>query len=162
MSAWLFSISTVIILSGLIDLILSEGETKKYVKGIAGIITIAVIIAPLVGFIDSNDTVFDFLNAEENGVDIDDAFVFAIIKEREEQAKHLIEQALLREGIEAEIKVYSDNLDGVFYIKNVTCSFDKSVIKDQEANIDINKKIKNIIKEISGVPSEEIIIIYAG
>ncbi|MGI6213206.1 MAG: stage III sporulation protein AF [Christensenellales bacterium] len=160
MSAWLFSIAGVIILSGLLDLVLSEGETKKYVKGIISIIVIATIISPLTKLADK-DTAPLFPELKESA-QTDEAFVAAIRSEREEQARTAIRDALAKEGLSAEIKVYSDNLNGYFYIKNVTCTFDKSVIKEEDANIDINKKIKSIIEDVSGVSHEEIIIIYAG
>ncbi len=162
MAAWLYSISGVIILSGLLDLILSEGETKKYVKGIVSLLIIFVIIAPLASLANPKSDTSWVFPKEAAGTQVNQSFLASVTLQREAQAKLAIEQALASEGLTANVKVFSGDYNGVFYIKNVTCTFNKSVINDLDSNIDINKKIKSIIRAVSGVADEEIIIIYAG
>lgn len=162
MATWLYSISGVIILSGLLDLVLSEGETKKYVKGIVSLLIIFVIISPLATLANSRAGSAWVFPKETASVQVSQDFLSSINFQREEQAKLAIEQALTAEGMSANVKVFSDSYNGVFYIKNVTCTFSKSVINGLDSNIDINKKIKSIIRGASGVADEEITIIYAG
>ncbi len=162
MTTWLYSISGVIILSGLLDLVLSEGETKKYVKGIISLIVIFVIIAPLASLLNPKTDSSWVFPKDATSIQVNQSFLSSITFQREEQAQLAIEQALASEGLVANVKVNSDDYNGVFYIKNVTCTFNKSVINELHSNIDINKKIKSIIRGVSGVADEEIIIIYAG
>ena len=112
MSAWLFSIAGVIILSGLLDLVLSEGETKKYVKGIISIIVIATIISPLTKLADK-DTAPLFPELKESA-QTDEAFVAAIRSERENRQGQPYGTRWQRA---CKRVLYSDNLNGYFYIK---------------------------------------------
>ncbi|MEG2561243.1 MAG: stage III sporulation protein AF [Clostridia bacterium] len=59
MSAWILSIVGIITLGVLVDIILPDGETNKYIKGIFSMIVIFMIIAPLPKMMNSD---FDFGN----------------------------------------------------------------------------------------------------
>jgi Stage III sporulation protein AF (Spore_III_AF). len=47
MSAWILSITGIVVLGVLADVLLPEGQTNKYIKGIFGILTLLAIISPL-------------------------------------------------------------------------------------------------------------------
>ena len=47
MGAWLLKITGVIALSTLSSLLIPNGQTKKYVKGIFALITLFVLVSPL-------------------------------------------------------------------------------------------------------------------
>lgn len=69
-SSWILSIVGIILLGVLIDLILPEGQTNKYIKSIFSIIVIFVIVSPLV-------------NLTKNEVNLDDIFKNEIEIDRE-------------------------------------------------------------------------------
>ena len=47
MSGWVLSVTAVVCLTVLLDIIMPDGQMKKYVKGIVSIIVIFVIVTPL-------------------------------------------------------------------------------------------------------------------
>lgn len=62
MKAWIYSIVGIVILTVLLDLVLEEGETKKYIKGIFALLAVIVIASPIPRILNGN---FDFTMGDE-------------------------------------------------------------------------------------------------
>ena len=54
MGQWVVTVAGIAILSVLCDVILPEGQTRKYVKTVFGIVVSLVIVQPLIGLFDGN------------------------------------------------------------------------------------------------------------
>lgn len=62
MKAWIYSIVGIVILTVLLDLVLEEGETKKYIKGIFALLAVIVIASPIPRILNGD---FNFSMGEE-------------------------------------------------------------------------------------------------
>ena len=67
MGQWVITVAGIAILSVLCDVILPEGQTRKYVKTVFGVVVTLVIVQPLIGLF-SDSSLFSF-----KSVDIDDS-----------------------------------------------------------------------------------------
>ena len=54
MGQWVVTVAAVAILSVLCDIILPEGQTRKYVKTVFGVVVTLVIVQPLIGLFDDS------------------------------------------------------------------------------------------------------------
>lgn len=54
MGQWVVTVAGIAILSVLCDVILPEGQTRKYVKTVFGVVVTLVIVQPLIGLFGSN------------------------------------------------------------------------------------------------------------
>ncbi|MCH5156943.1 MAG: stage III sporulation protein AF [Clostridiales bacterium] len=58
MGQWVVTVAGIAILSVLCDVILPEGQTRKYVKTVFGVVVTLVIVQPVVGLFSGNDWSF--------------------------------------------------------------------------------------------------------
>ncbi len=63
MSAWLMSIVGVVSLGVLLEILLEDGQTSKYIKGVFAIAVVLVIVAPLPKFFNKEWSYEDFFSA---------------------------------------------------------------------------------------------------
>lgn len=64
MNAWLLSIVGVVALGVLLEILLAEGETSKYIKGVFALSVVLVLVAPLPKFFDKNFDIGAFFGEE--------------------------------------------------------------------------------------------------
>ena len=159
MGEWLLKITGVIALSTLSALLLPNGQTKKYVKGIFALITLYVIISPLPKLLKSDFS--DFSNAFENAeeLEVDETFLYGVATNAYKTQERNIEKFLKEKGIEAKVKfvVKSETSSEIDYV-NVILS-DKSFDRDKSNNIDIGA-LKSEISKFSGVPEDKLRVFY--
>ena len=67
MGQWVVTVAGIAILSVLCDVILPEGQTRKYVKTVFGVVVTLVIVQPLIGLFDSSD-LFSFSGDSLDGI----------------------------------------------------------------------------------------------
>lgn len=126
MKIWCEGIIVAIMISIIIELILPEGNNKKYVKVIIGIYIVFVILNPILSKVDSNINFQDYFNFETVEVstnlnqDIKDVYV---------------------KGIEEALK--SELVDKGYNIQSIECIVDENYENIQKVNI----VIKNIRRE---------------
>lgn len=99
MGEWILSIAGVICLGILLDIVLPEGKTAKYVKGAFSLLVVIAIVAPLPKLI-KND--FDInVDADIPSWSQNDDYTTAFYSAFEEKAQN----ALLQEGCESRVKI---------------------------------------------------------
>ena len=81
-SVWVLSIAGICVLSVLVELVLPEGQTRKYIKAIFSFFVIVVIVAPLPKIVKS-------------GVDFDSIIGGDNIGIQEEFGKFVIDQIMI-------------------------------------------------------------------
>lgn len=101
MAGWITSIVGVICLGVLLEIVLPEGKTAKYVKGAFSLIVIIVIVAPLPSLF-KKDWKFDL---SEN-FSPDSGFVSATYADYGQSLEEELEKLLLENGCEAQIDIY--------------------------------------------------------
>lgn len=58
-SIWILSIAGVIVLSVVVDLVMPNGSTSKFIKNIFAFVIVIVIISPIVSFLSNKNLVLD-------------------------------------------------------------------------------------------------------
>lgn len=155
---WIMSIVGVICLTALADIIMDDGETKKYVKCVCSLIVFAVIIAPIPK-IFSNDSdindVFLSFDADENIYE-NNNFVAKIKEKQLENYKLRCLEIFSEKGIEniiiTPVVIYGQDIE----ITQIVVDATKIVITNQNENINFYEEISNTISSIYGVEKNQI------
>ena len=151
MGAWLLKITGVIALSALSSLLIPNGQTKKYVKGIFALITLFVLVSPLPKLLKSDFSGFPNAFDTVSELEIDETFLYGVATNAYKTQERNIEKFLKEKGIEAKVKfvVKSETSSEIDYV-NVILS-DKSFERDK-SNSEISK--------FSGVPEDKLRVFY--
>jgi len=159
MGAWLLKITGVIALSALSSLLIPNGQTKKYVKGIFALITLFVLVSPLPKLLKSDFSGFPNAFDTVSELEIDETFLYGVATNAYKTQERNIEKFLKENGIEAKVKfvVKSETSSEIDYV-NVILS-DKSFERDKSNSIDIGA-LKNEISKFSGVPEDKLRVFY--
>ncbi len=159
MGAWLLKITGVIALSTLSSLLIPNGQTKKYVKGIFALITLFVLVSPLPKLLKSDFSGFPNAFDTASELEIDETFLYGVATNAYKTQESNIEKFLKEKGIEAKVKfvVKSETSSEIDYV-NVILS-DKSFERDKSNSIDIGA-LKNEISKFSGVPEDKLRVFY--
>lgn len=159
MGAWLLKITGVIALSTLSSLLIPDGQTKKYVKGIFALITLFVLVSPLPKLLKSDFSGFSNAFDTVSELEIDETFLYGVATNAYKTQERNIEKFLKEKGIEAKVKfvVKSETSSEIDYV-NVILS-DKSFERDKSNSIDIGA-LKNEISKFSGVPEDKQRVFY--
>lgn len=159
MGAWLLKITGVIALSTLSSLLIPNGQTKKYVRGIFALITLFVLVSPLPKLLKSDFSGFPNAFDTVSELEIDETFLYGVATNAYKTQERNIEKFLKEMGIEAKVKfvVKSETSSEIDYV-NVILS-DKSFERDKSNSIDIGA-LKNEISKFSGVPEDKLRVFY--
>lgn len=159
MGAWLLKITGVIALSALSSLLIPNGQTKKYVKGIFALITLFVLVSPLPKLLKSDFSGFPNAFDTASELEIDETFLYGVATNAYKTQERNIEKFLKEKGIEAKVKfvVKSETSSEIDYV-NVILS-DKSFERDKSNSIDIGA-LKSEISKFSGVPKDKLRVFY--
>lgn len=159
MGAWLLKITGVIALSALSSLLIPNGQTKKYVKGIFALITLFVLVSPLPKLLKSDFSGFPNAFDTVSELEIDETFLYGVATNAYKTQERNIEKFLKEKGIEAKVKfvVKSETSSEIDYV-NVILS-DMSFERDKSNSIDIGA-LKNEISKFSGVPEDKLRVFY--
>ena len=103
MSGWILSVTAVICLTVLLDIIMPDGQMKKYVKGIVSIIVIFVIITPLASI-----AVGEF-DLTKGNVTIDSDMLDNLESTSDRYRETQLEAMLSDDDITADVKIENDN-----------------------------------------------------
>ncbi len=159
MGAWLLKITGVIALSTLSSLLIPNGQTKKYVKGIFALITLFVLVSPLPKLLKSDFSGFPNAFDTASELEIDETFLYGVATNAYKTQERNIEKFLKENGIEAKVKfvVKSETSSEIDYV-NVILS-DMSFERDKSNSIDIGA-LKSEISKFSGVPEDKLRVFY--
>lgn len=110
MTAWIISIVGVVVLGVLVDVMLPEGSTAKYIKGVFGLIALAVMIAPLPKLFNRDFNFESLISDNTAQIQTDNNFIKDVMGDYKLKIVDKIEKALDEEGIEYDyVIVYLDN-----------------------------------------------------
>lgn len=144
MGAWIISITGVICLGILLDIVLPDGKTTKYIRGAFSLIVILVIVSPLPSLMKKewnfsfDDSAFSASEIDEESV-VSDMFSYSAEK---------CEEELKRQGITASVEIeYSSAV-----VRSVTVSVDDVSVSGE--------KVVSIVSEILGIAAYKIKVLY--
>ena len=145
MKVWILNLVGLSLLGVLIEILLPNGTTNKYIKGVVSIMVVYVIIAPIIS-IFSDFKVGNIKNFITNDFEIDSNFVVDYNIESNKKEEHFIEEILFKEGFKnVKVKIVSNIIsqEKIEYVKIIT----KNMVIDCDIeNIDIKDKIIEIVK----------------
>lgn len=148
LTAWIMSITGAVCLGALADVLMAEGSTKKYVKGIVALIVFAAILAPIPAILKGN---FDFGFGVTNEV-ADDAFVTEVAETRYRNAEAALETALAARGYEGSVvRVYLNYGSDMPEVSAVVVDVTLCVINRDKENINIREDIAEYVAGALGV-----------
>ena len=95
MGQWVVTVAGIAILSVLCDVILPEGQTRKYVKTVFGIVVTLVIVQPIVGLLDGD---FDLWNTETE-TELQQQYLADIEDRQNAEVARSVQTLLLNNGV---------------------------------------------------------------
>lgn len=141
MSGWVLSVTAVICLTVLLDIIMPDGQMKKYVKGIVSIIVIFVIITPLASI-----AVGEF-DLTKGNITIDSDMLDSLESTSDRYRETQLEAMLSDDDITADVKIENDNGK-----KKVEVIIQNQVLSENEMNI-LKQKVKDTVTDFLGIDS---------
>lgn len=155
MKGYILSILGIVIAGVFIDIIVPTGTINKYIKSIYSIFVVAVLMNPLIKFLNKKHN-FTIKYQEYN---INDNLLNYIHNMRASSLETNIEKALKEEGF--------DNVDIIlnFSIENNVLNYNSCTINLQNLVIQADKQhinkyefIKGVVRENTGLTDEEMIV----
>lgn len=141
MSGWVLSVTAVICLTVLLDIIMPDGQMKKYVKAIVSIIVIFVIITPLASI-----AVGEF-DLTKGNITIDSDMLDNLESTSDRYRETQLEAMLSDDDITADVKIENDNGK-----KKVEVIIQNQVLSENEMNI-LKQKVKDTVTDFLGIDS---------
>lgn len=156
-SSWLLSVAGVGVISVLIDVVLPNGQTNKYVKGMFAFIMLFVIISPIPTLLKSDFDLEKIFSSTQ--IEVEEDFIYQVNRTKLNYLENQIKSRLLNEGIDSiTVTVNGDIFDSNMQIKNVFVDLKNVVINKKEQHIDIKKTVKDIVFSVCDIKEEELII----
>ena len=155
MSGYVLSIVGIIFAGVIVDVIIPAGSTAKYIKSIYAVFVVAVLILPIINFINNNK---GFV-LEYDEYEVNEKLLNYIYSNRVETLEDNISKGLKSNGLEnidIEINYSIENEDLVM----LTCTINLKNLVINENFTHINKYdyIKKVVKDYIDLSDEEIII----
>ena len=144
MSGWVLSVTAVVCLTVLLDIIMPDGQMKKYVKGIVSIIVIFVIVTPLASLVVGK---FDLT---KGNITIDSDMLESLESTSDRYREIQLESMLSDDGITADVKIVSDNGK-----KKVEVIIKNEVLSENEMNI-LKQKVSKTVAEFLDIDDSDV------
>lgn len=148
-SSWIMAVVGISVLGVLVDLVMPDGQTKKYIKGVFAFIVVLVIISPLPSLLNKEFSINDIF--EENAIVIQEDFIYQVNRDRLETLENMIEADLKEQGISnVSIKISANIFTNKMKIEAVFVDLSQVVINQNLEHIDINELVaKSVLKYVS-------------
>lgn len=131
MNAWLLSIVGVVSLGVLLEILLADGETSKYIKGVFALAVVLVLVAPIPKFLNKNFDINEFFGDE---IVAQSAFLQSVNERRNTERENKVLAELKKLNISAEkVRVYylRGDLDYIDVVKvYLNGDYDNDIILD--------------------------------
>lgn len=150
MNAWLLSIVGVVLLGVLLEILLADGQTTKYIKGVFALAVILVLVAPLPKFFNKD---FDLNSFFGDQMKTQDSFLNNVNERKnQEREDRLLKKLQKADMIVSRVKIYFlrgdvDNID---------------VVKVYAKQNSDKQKITDIVTDQVGCSPEQVKIYYSG
>lgn len=144
MSGWVLSVTAVVCLTVLLDIIMPDGQMKKYVKGIVSIIVIFVIVTPLASLAVGK---FDLT---KGNITIDSDMLESLESTSDRYREIQLESMLSEDGITADVKIVSENGK-----KKVEVIIKNKVLSENEMNI-LKQKVSKTVAEFLDIDDSDV------
>lgn len=162
LSNWILSITGIICVSVIVELILPDGQMNRYIKGIFSFIIILVVIMPIPKLLNRD---FDFSNIFDNsGYEIDSDYLYQVNLDKMNSVKNEIEKQIEKRGyLNVVVSINCDIFDNSMQYKSIFVDLSDLVISGQAEHNNISKIKKDISSIIMAIIDiDEEAILYDG
>jgi hypothetical protein len=159
MKELLIAVTAICLVGVLAEIMLCEGQTKKYIQGVLSLAIIFVLLSQLVTLIKENDILSQITIYEED-MSVDVTVLNNIELQRYDNAIITIKNNLSEEGISGVEITYTNGYDsnGNIFIQNIFVDINNAVIKENVGNINIIDKIITACQSEIEIEQDGIII----
>lgn len=138
MSAWVMAIIGVISITVLVDILLPEGETAKYIKGVLSIFVVATIVAPIPAFINKDWSVDDLF--KDGKIYVNEEYIASVNDSRAHEQEKYIKDFLTDNGHEIVQVVITVGQGNIYIIDRVDVTVTDRTSDDAETIISLVKQ----------------------
>ncbi|MBQ3214366.1 MAG: hypothetical protein IJB10_05140 [Clostridia bacterium] len=154
-SSWILSITGIILVILIVEIVLPNGKTNKLIKSIVSVFSIFVIISPLKNFELSSLNISSMFKSE---MQIDSDFINNRNNEKIIAFENLIEKTLFENGYKnVKITIKGTYNKERLEIETAFVDLRELVLLDKNLNINKYTNIMAIIKKIISVEEERLI-----
>lgn len=161
-SSWVVSITVIVCLSVLVELILPDGQMNRYIKGIFSFVIVFVIISPIPKLLNQEISL-EIFNQDESFT-LDEDYLFQVNLDKLNSLQSLVENECESKGyLHTKIYLNADIFDNDMRVKSATVDLSNLVISTSAEHNDISKIKKHINQIITSyIKIEEESIFYDG
>lgn len=153
--SWLLSVLGVVFLSVLVDVILPDGKTNKYVKAIFAFMIILIIISPLAKIKESK-SFSDFL--ENPNITINEEYISNINSMRIDRLVKSIVDTAEKIGLKGvSVQIMSDMSELDFNVQKVNIYLENLVIDESASHIDKYQTLVDIVSAYINISREDVV-----
>lgn len=157
-SIWILSITGIVIMSVIVDLVMPNGTTSKFIKNIFAFVIIIVILSPIVSFLSNKNLTLDDFFKQSSSVIMQDDFISNVNRQLLDKMQGDIEKTLKANGIKnIQVGISADIFKSHLEIEQVSVDLSQMVIDENFSHIDIKTSIKKIILRFVKVEESKII-----
>ncbi|MDD4110138.1 MAG: stage III sporulation protein AF [Clostridia bacterium] len=154
-SAWIMSIAGISVISVLVDLMMPNGQTKKYIKGVFAFIIVFIIISPIPALINKEINIDDIFQEE---IELQDEYIYQINRDRLDSFEDLIVKDLEKKGISGvDLNINANIFTSDMKINAIFVDLSQVVINENMSHIDINELVKSSILKYITIEEDNII-----
>jgi len=156
-SIWILSIIGVVIMSVVVDLVMPNGSTSKFIKNIFAFVIIIVIISPIVSFLSNkNFNLEDFFSG--TSITVQEDFISSVNKQLIDKMEEDILKTLKANGInQVQVGISADIFKKKLEVEQVSVDLTQIVIDENFSHIDIKTSIRKIVLRFVSVKESNII-----
>lgn len=153
-SSWILSIAGIVLTGVLIDLILPNGQTNKYIKSIFSIFVIFVTISPLINLINKDIDLNSLVNSQ---IQIDQNYIEHINNSRVLALNKSITNEAEKYGLNGiDIEFIIDEKTTTLKIEKVNIYLKNLVIDENSLHINKYKVLKEVVQMYIDIGEEDI------
>lgn len=146
MQAWVLAIVGVVVLGVLVDVILPDGESSKYIKGVFGVVAVITIISPIVNLLQSVNV--GKWQSQTSDIEVEQGTLDALVSNIKEVQEKQVADELKEQGYSpksVKIKYYQD-FD--YKIQNISIYIACSESDKQSIEAYLSKKYKGAVVKV--------------
>ena len=105
MTGWIVSVVGMVLTVTLVEIMLPEGQTAKYIKGVVSLMVVYVVLIPIPHLLHAKIDINTFFNFSEERYQIDTAFIQIIKEDKQSVLSEEVTGRFREEGLSASCSV---------------------------------------------------------
>lgn len=152
LGGWVLSITGVVLLGTIIDLLLTKSRLKTFIRAIFASVTVLIIVTPIPAFIKSGlKADFDW-----GGIELDDGYLDYAENYKLNALARSVEAALEKDGITKAAVTVEGEVKEEIVVRSVTINLSDSVIDGETEHINKYAEVKKKVSGYLGISEDKI------